>query len=157
MEEKINNALGRLKDLNILIVEPDFSERIKLLKILDQYGLKKRSVYSNIKDGAQDVLSGHQYDLIFVSESPEALQCINKMSQLKTAMPIVFVSYGCSMSSAFKAFEAGAADVINKPYRIEEVEKLLLASIKIDDFRKDLKLNEYFSFKNQIFFRLQQA
>src|ERR1700691_3427894 len=69
----------------------------------------------------------------------ELCECLKSNPELSTA-PVIFLSALSATEDKVKAFQAGGADYITKPFQLEEVQARVLTHLKLHRLQRTLRL-----------------
>ena len=127
---------------NILIVD-DIPVNLQILSdILDDKGYRVREVLTGML--ALQVAEKEKPDLILLDIMMPEMDGFEVCRRLKenqnlNDVPIIFISALNDTGDIVKAFNAGAADYITKPFRAEEVKARVATHLKIYEQKKELQ------------------
>lgn len=153
----IQPIIKKLKNIKVAIVERDLKSRNQIQTILDKYGINNRTIYTHVRDALDDIMCGAWYDIVLIDwelkQEVEASEFTSKIRVLGKSMPIVF-AMGSNLVDYYKAFEAGASNIIRKPFVEKDVIDIIWSGVDIESFRRNIRVKDYFSLKQQAFFFL---
>lgn len=156
----VQEIVDELKNLNILIIEKNNFHRREIERILNKYKFFNRSFYESSQNALDAIMTGAVFDLVIIDwdnkNDCESIDFCNKVSKLKSSMPIVFIT-STSLSSYSQAFEMGATDIIKKPFNEKDFLESLWAAGKIEAFRRKHRFNDLCSLRKKVFFRLSEG
>lgn len=157
--KKITPIIKELRNLNIVIVEDNMENRRTIEKLLDKYGFHKRSFYTNPKDALDAIQTGSLYDLVILNWKMQteckSISFCKSIAKLKKSMPLIFITSE-SHEDYYKAFEAGATNIIRQPFNEKDFLEAVWSAIDIEAFRRGVREKDFFSLRKKTFFRLQQ-
>lgn len=159
MNTKDLDLLNKIHNMNIMIVEDNNMYRRRIEQILNKYKIMNRSFFNSTKDALDSILCGSVYDLVIISweiKPPEAAkEFCESVRKLDKSMPLVFIT-SSTACDYFVAFEAGASNIIKKPFDEDDFLEALWSALDIENFRRELRFKDLGSLKKQCFFRLSQ-
>jgi DNA-binding NtrC family response regulator len=110
----------------ILVVEDEEIARKNLEHILEKEGYEVISVNSGAK--ALDLLKEREFDLVLTDlkmEKVDGMEVLKKSREVQTHTEVVMITGYATVSSAVEAMKEGAYYYIAKPYKIDEVRKIV--------------------------------
>lgn len=155
-ESKIVDAF---KSFNVLVIEQDSLEVVRIENIFNDIGIHKRSFFNSTEMALNSILSGTKYDLIIIDwkikNKPSAKSFCQRVQKLGASMPIVFISSN-NLLDYFDAFEAGATNIVSRPANKEDLFNVIWSALNIENFRSSYRVSDLNSLKNRIFFQLTE-
>ncbi|MEL7409075.1 MAG: response regulator [Cyanobacteria bacterium J06558_2] len=138
----MNTPQKNINRIKILLVDDNPDNLRVLSDILLEYGYQTRKVISG--EMALKAVKANDFDLIFLDINMPQLDGYEVCHYLKqdpeTAhIPIIFISALSDGKDKSKAFAAGGADYIDKPFQFEEVIARVEHQIKILNLQRELK------------------
>jgi DNA-binding NtrC family response regulator len=110
----------------ILVVEDEDIARKNLEHILKKEGYEVISVNSGVK--ALDLLKEKEFDLVLTDlkmEKVDGMEVLRKSREVQAHTEVVMITGYATVSSAVEAMKEGAYYYIAKPYKIDEVRKIV--------------------------------
>jgi DNA-binding NtrC family response regulator len=110
----------------ILVVEDEDIARKNLEHILKKEGYEVISVNSGVK--ALDLLKEKDFDLVLTDlkmEKVDGMEVLRKSREVQAHTEVVMITGYATVSSAVEAMKEGAYHYIAKPYKIDEVRKIV--------------------------------
>jgi len=114
----------------ILIVDDEESVRIILKQMLEQGGYEADSASNG--EEALEMLKNIPYDMLISDinmPKMDGVALLKKSKELFAAMPVVFVTAYGRDKIIIDAMRTGLADFIEKPFRIDEVLRIVKENI----------------------------
>jgi DNA-binding NtrC family response regulator len=111
---------------NILVVEDEDVARKNLEHILKKEGYGVISVNNGVK--ALDLLKERPFDLVLTDlkmERVDGLEVLKVSRQLQPHTEVVMITGYATVNSAVEAMQEGAYHYVAKPYKIDQVRKIV--------------------------------
>jgi two-component system, NtrC family, response regulator PilR len=131
---------------SILIVDDERSMR-EFLKIL----LEKNGHSVEVAaDGqtALDLVDRHSFDLVISDirmPGMNGLQLLASLKQVRAEMPVIMITAFASPEDAVTAMKEGAFDYITKPFKVEEIKRVIESATSRKVTEQEQSSTEYFS------------
>jgi two-component system response regulator PilR (NtrC family) len=122
--------LGDKKMPVILVVDDELSMREFLKILLEKEGYEVMT--ASEATGAVDLIQNQNFDLILSDIKMPGLgglSLLEKIKEIDSSLPVVMITAYASPENAVVAMKSGAFDYITKPFKVDEILKIIKSAI----------------------------
>ena len=116
----------------ILVVDDELSMREFLKILLEKEGYKVST--ASEASSALDLIRGQKFDLVLSDikmPGMGGLSLLEKIKEIDSSLPVIMITAFASPENAVIAMKSGAFDYITKPFKVEEIIKIIKSAISV--------------------------
>jgi two-component system response regulator PilR (NtrC family) len=114
----------------ILVVDDELSMREFLKILLEKEGYEVSTAAE--ASSALDLIAGHTFDLVISDikmPGMGGLSLLEKIKEINSSLPVIMITAFASPDNAVIAMRSGAFDYITKPFKVDEIVKIIKSAI----------------------------
>jgi two-component system response regulator PilR (NtrC family) len=126
----IDRFIQERKMSTILVVDDELSMREFLKILLEKEGYKVSTAPE--ASSAIDLIRGQKFDLVLSDikmPGMGGLSLLEKIKEMDSSLPVIMITAFASPENAVIAMKSGAFDYITKPFKVEEIIKIIKSAI----------------------------
>jgi two-component system response regulator PilR (NtrC family) len=126
----IDRFIQERKMPTILVVDDELSMREFLKILLEKEGYKVSTAPE--ASSAIDLIRGQKFDLVLSDikmPGMGGLSLLEKIKEMDSSLPVIMITAFASPENAVIAMKSGAFDYITKPFKVEEIIKIIKSAI----------------------------
>ncbi len=127
---------------SILVVDDELSMREFLKILLEKEGYKVTTAAEPA--GAFDLIQDQEFDLILSDVKMPGiggLTLLEKIKEIDNSIPVIMITAFASPENAVVAMKSGAFDYITKPFKVDEIIKIIKSALRSIDTNKTAEIS----------------